>query len=83
MVRTCSVLGYQNSDRNPPDRKVIFFSFSSDNALLKKWIDFINLENWGPTKTLKICSDHFRKEFINSKGPRLEKYAYPGMIKYL
>ena len=71
----------KNSDRNPPDKRVSFFNFSSDAPLRKKWVEFVNRKNWNPVKNSKICSDHFRKDFINPRGPRLEEHAFPGCYR--
>ena len=59
---------------------MIFFRFSSDEDLRKKWISKINRTDWNPTKYTKICSCHFNNEdfTLTKKGlKRLCKGVIP------
>ncbi|XP_049839589.1 histone-lysine N-methyltransferase eggless-like isoform X2 [Schistocerca gregaria] len=42
-----------------------FHSFPKDNALRRLWIKALRRKDWEPTKSSKICSDHFREADID------------------
>ena len=66
MVNKCVVpgckSGYDSSDKVPSFR----FPFKRPD-LLKKWIQFVGLENWEPSPHSVICSKHFEENLIRGK----------------
>lgn len=49
--------------------------------MLKKWLDRIELPNWKPLETDRICSDHFENYYIMKYNNvyKLDKYALPSI----
>lgn len=47
--------------------------------MVKKWVDKIELPNWHPSESDRICSDHFEYYNVNKYNNvyELDKYAIP------
>jgi len=58
------------------------YRFPLENKrVLQKWLKNINLANWQPLKTDRICSDHFENYNITNKNNvyEVDKYAIPSI----
>lgn len=52
-----------------------------NQLLLKEWLDNIELTNWQPLETDRICSDHFENNYIKQCNDlyELDKNAIPSV----
>lgn len=53
------------------DTYIPVFSFPNDDDRRQKWIQFVHRKNWVPSKSSRICIQHFDDKFIRIKGVRL------------
>lgn len=61
---------------------IFSYRFPLDNKLLlQEWTKLIKLPNWQPSKTAKICSDHFENEHIEQIDDKykLVDFAIPSI----
>ena len=58
------MFGYTSKYKSSGE-KMSSFEFETKNPkLLEKWIKFVNLCDWKPTKNSVICIRHFEEEFL-------------------
>ena len=79
IMRYCCVKECKN---NSTSEGIVLFSFPSDEALRKKWLDFVDRRNvdgspWLPKDGSRICSSHFAPQEVNLKQRRLRGTAAP------
>ena len=59
------------------------FRFPTKPELLFKWKKNLRRDNWVPTKSSRLCSDHFQEDMIDRSGKtvRLKPDAIPTRFK--
>ena len=92
----CAAFNCKNgsSKNHETQQKVSFFSFPENKRMRDIWIEKIRRKNWKPTKSSKLCSQHFESscfvqnfEAMQSVGwtagrLRLKKDAVPTIFEY-
>ena len=57
--------------------------FPKDPERRQLWVTNVHWDNWTPSDTSLLCSDHFLEKYINRTGQRitLKNYAVPTRFK--
>lgn len=88
----CCAVGCTNSASN--NRSVSFHRFPGDGTLREQWIQAVRRDQWFPTSTTRLCSEHFhvdcyetssllKLEFGLGRGYRkLKPDAVPTLFKH-
>nr|XP_015839706.1 PREDICTED: THAP domain-containing protein 1-like [Tribolium castaneum] len=66
MPATCAAYGCTN--RHKKGGNISFHSFPNDESLRRKWVIAMKREHFEPSKYSKLCSDHFKKDFVFTFG---------------
>lgn len=85
----CKNRGHDTYDKNNQLRakKVRLHRFPlSDAKRLKKWIHQTRLKAWKPTKSSRLCSEHFEEKYLitpsTGRGVRLRNDAIPTIFSF-
>ncbi|KAM9422762.1 uncharacterized protein ACWYII_020347 isoform 1-T1 [Salvelinus alpinus] len=86
---SCKNRGHDTYDKNNQLRakKVRLHRFPlSDAKRLKKWIHQTRLKAWKPTKSSRLCSEHFEEKYLitpsTGRGVRLRNDAIPTIFSF-
>lgn len=89
----CCAVGCHN--QRSVDKNVTFHTFPQEKARRARWVTAVRRENWAPTKSSRLCSEHFSvesyeissrlaREFgLGQKAPKLKPDAVPTIFGYV